>query len=398
MHIAYFTNTYLPVISGVVRCVNAFRKTLSDLGHNVFVFAQQDDSYADDEPFVFRYPSLPLPVSYDVSTAIPFSPFIDRLFPALKVDIVHAHHPILLGQAAASKAQDFDLPLVFTFHTQYEAYTHYVPLSQPAVQDFLKGAISNWLQEFMSRCQHIVIPSESIRSLLVQEYGLVGPYTVIPTGIELSRFEGGENGNQVRQVYGWRDDDVLMVSVGRLAKEKNWELLLQVVALMTDMPHLHLALIGDGPECHNLQRLAAELGIAGQVSFVGEVPFDEVPAFLKAADFFAFASVTETQGLVTVEAMAAGLPVVAIDASGTRDIVQDGVQGFLVADDPQAFAQGIRRLLADAARFAEFSQAAKARAGQFEMKALAKSLLGVYRRAIEDKKEGRTVEVQREAM
>ena len=188
MHIAHYTNAYLPIINGVVRSVSAFRNALSDMGHNVFVFAQQQPDHEDNEPFIFRYPSLPLPISVDIPAAIPVSPFVDRLIPSLKLDVIHTHHPALLGQVAAAKAEELDLPLVFTFHTQYREYTHYVPFSQEIVQEFLKDKIQEWLQEFMQRCQHIVIPSESMKDILINDYGLEKRYTVIPTGIDLAPF------------------------------------------------------------------------------------------------------------------------------------------------------------------------------------------------------------------
>jgi len=123
LHIAFFTNSYYPVLNGVVRSVASFREGLMKQGHNVFVFAQYDPNYKDEEPFIFRYPSLPLPLG-DISAAIPVSPFVDQLLPALKLDVIHTHHPILLGQTAARKAAELGLPLVFTFHTQYWEYTH----------------------------------------------------------------------------------------------------------------------------------------------------------------------------------------------------------------------------------------------------------------------------------
>src|ERR1041384_1722255 len=126
LHIAFFTNSYYPVLNGRVPSVASFRETLMKQGHNVFVFAQYDANYKDEEPFIFRYPSLPLPLG-EISTALPVSPFVDQLLPALKLDVIHTHHPILLGQTAARKAVELGLPLVFTFHTQYWEYTHYVP-------------------------------------------------------------------------------------------------------------------------------------------------------------------------------------------------------------------------------------------------------------------------------
>lgn len=393
MHIAQFTNTYLPVINGVVRSVSAFKKALASLGNNVFVFAQQQNDYEDEEAFIFRYPSLPLPLSIEIPAVIPISPFIDRLMPSLKPEVIHTHHPVLLGQAAANKAHELNLPLVFTFHTQYREYTHYVPFPQEIVQDFLKDTIYKWLKDFMRRCQHIVVPSESMRNILVDDYGLVGPYTIIPTGIDMEPFQTVD-GEAMREKHGWGQDRV-MISIGRLAKEKNWDLLLRATAIsLNNHPNLRLVLLGDGPERRDLEDTAVELEISDRVDFVGEVPFEEVPSYLKAADFFGFASTTETQGLVTMEALAAQLPVVAVNASGTRDIVQNEVQGLLVEEDPQALAKGIDSLLSDDKLYNKFRDAAQSRAKKFDMNTLAKNLIKIYEQAIQDNNEKRFVQVE----
>lgn len=393
MHIAQFTNTYLPVINGVVRSVSAFKKALASLGNNVFVFAQQQNDYEDEEAFIFRYPSLPLPLSIEIPAVIPISPFIDRLMPSLKPEVIHTHHPVLLGQAAANKAHELNLPLVFTFHTQYREYTHYVPFPQEIVQDFLKDTIYKWLKDFMRRCQHIVVPSESMRNILVEDYGLVGPYTIIPTGIDMEPFQTVD-GEAMREKHGWGQDRV-MISIGRLAKEKNWDLLLRATAIsLNNHPNLRLVLLGDGPERRDLEDTAVELEISDRVDFVGEVPFEEVPSYLKAADFFGFASTTETQGLVTMEALAAQLPVVAVNASGTRDIVQNEVQGLLVEEDPQALAKGIDSLLSDDKLYNKFRDAAQSRAKKFDMNTLAKNLIKIYEQAIQDNNEKRFVQVE----
>ncbi len=392
MQIAFYTNHYLPVISGVVRSVNAYRQALTELGHNVFVFAQEDD-YRDKEPFIFRYPSLSLPGPVDVPAVFPISPYIDWLLPSLKLDVIHTHHPVILGQVAAYKAKKLDLPLVFTFHTQYREYTHYVPLPQEAVQEFLKETIHDWLKNFMRRCQHIVVPSQSMLELLLNEYGLDSNYTVIPTGIDLKPYQQAD-GAGIRAKHGW-NDSTLMISIGRLSKEKNWRFLLQSAAMtMQTHPKLEVVLLGDGPERKNLERYAVELEIRDKVHFIGYVPYEEVPNYLRAANFFGFASTAETQGLVTMEAMAAGLPVVAVDASGTRDIVQHGVQGFLVDQDVEAFSQAVDQLLVSPGLYENFKQGACNRAADFEIMDQAKKLLGVYSQAKEEKESGAFVRVK----
>jgi glycosyltransferase involved in cell wall biosynthesis len=392
MHIANFTNTYLPVISGVVRSVRAFRDELTRQGNNVFIFAQEHGDFVDKDPFIFRYPSLNLPTSVDIPAAIPISPFVDRLLSSIKLDVIHTHHPFLLGQTAAAKAQELNLPLVFTFHTQYREYTHYVPIPAEAVQNFLKNAVDHWLRDFMQRCQHIIIPSESMRELLVAQYGLKNNFTVIPTGIDLDSYRTAD-GERIRKKRHW-EKDIVMVSVGRLASEKNWGTLLHAAALVIrDIPLFRLVLIGDGPDRKDLETLAKELGIQRRVTFTGSRPFSEVPSYMKAANLFGFASVTETQGLATLEAMAAGLPVVAVDASGTRDILSHGQQGYLVENNAEALAAAVKKLLSNPERMKKFAHAAYKRAQSFNIEKLTKSLLDVYEQAIYAKKKNRFVKV-----
>jgi 1,2-diacylglycerol 3-alpha-glucosyltransferase len=395
LHIAFFTNTYLPVVSGVVRSVESFREALTKQGHNVFIFAQSDENYKDKIPFVYRYPSLPLPIQADVPAVIPVSPFVEQLLQFLKPDVIHTHHPFLLGQTAARRAEELSVPLVFTFHTQYTEYTHYFPLPQETIQEFLKGAVKNWLQEYMQRCQHIVIPSESMKEILVDEYGLRACYTVIPTGMDLDPYRHA-GGKALRAREGWQDN-IVLISTGRLATEKNWSLLLESLRkVYSEHPDMRMVIIGDGPEKSALQEQAVELGIAERVVFTGQLPFEDIPSYLKAADLFVFASVTETQGLVTMEALAAGLPVVAVDASGTRDIVENGRQGFLVPDDPVALAEAINRLLDSPDLRKKFQRNALKRARIFDISKCAKQLVNVYEQAIADKAAERYVVIEDE--
>lgn len=395
MHIAQFTNTYYPVISGVVRSVSSFRKALSQLGHNVFVFAQNEPEYEDEEPFIFRYPALDLGLPGDFPATIPFSPIIDYLFPALKVDVVHSHHPVLLGQAAANRAKEHDLPLVFTFHTRYRDYSHYFPLSQEVVQEFVKNTIDSWLRVYMRRCHHIVVPSQSIRHILVAEYGVESMTTVVPTGIDLEPYQKA-SGQSIRQEHAWEDETIL-ISVGRLAKEKNWDRLLEAVSMvMQSHDGIRLAILGDGPYRKELGKQAGKLGIAEKVEFVGKVPFDEIPNYLKAADMFCFASTTETQGLVTVEAMAAGLPVVAVDATGTSDVITHEEDGLLTPDDSHALAEAISKVLANQDLMARLKEASLKKAQSYKIELQAKKLLEVYEQARETKKAGQHVPLAEE--
>lgn len=392
LHIAHFTNMYHPVINGVVRSISDYRKAFTELGHLSFVFAQHTD-YQDQEPFVFRYPSLELPISLDIPAVIPVSLFVDKLLPSLKLDVIHSHHPVLLGLTAASKAQKLDLPLVFTFHSQYREYSHYLPVPQPDIQDFVQDMIQLWLGNYIRKCHHIIVPSAGMAAILEDEYGLQDGYSIIPNGIDLSPFQHPQDGS-LRHQLGWTNSKI-MITVGRLAQEKNWQTLLKASAIaMQSDPDLRLVIIGDGAEKPDLIQLAADLGIAARVEFLGKISFDEIPAYLRAADCFVYASVTETQGLVTLEAIAAGLPVVAVDAVGTSDIVREGIEGYLTANDSAALSRGMIKLFKNPENMARFSSAAKQRAYTFSIQNQARQLEAVYYQAIKDHHDGKRVALE----
>jgi glycosyltransferase involved in cell wall biosynthesis len=392
MHIAHFTNTYKPNINGVVRSVSTFRKSLTQMGHNVFIFSQDTQDYEDTEAFVFRYPALSIP-TVDYSFSIPVSPFIDWLLPSLKLDVIHSNHPVLLGYAAADKAEKFNIPLVFTFHTRYEEYSHYIPFSQA----FVKEIIVDWLLRYIERCQHIITPSESIRQMLIMYSGITDHITTIPTGIELKPYQEA-TGASIRYNLNWGKEKIL-VSIGRLAAEKNLKTLLSAFALvMQSNQNTRLVLIGDGPQKEELKKFAKDLGIAECVLFTGLVPFDQIPKYLKAADLFCFASVSETQGLVTMEAMAAGLPVVAVKGTGTSEIVQDGITGILTENTPESLAQAINRVLENEELYHQYEHEALEISHSFDIAVQAQRIINVYEQAIEDKKAGRSIKANLEAL
>lgn len=383
LHIAHFTNTYFPVMSGVVRSISTFREAQEKLGHNVFVFGQDAPGHVDTEPFVFRYPSLNIPIRNYPAT-IPVSPYIDWVLPILKLDIIHAHHPSPMGTAASDKAEKLGIPLVFTHHTRYQDYANSMGLPE----DMVRELIERQLADYMQKCQHIIVPSMSIKQMVEETYGIRERVTVIPTGIDLQPYQDAD-GRPVRHKQGWDSDQRVVISVGRLAPEKNFTTLIEAMAIVIQKhPNVRLALIGDGPDKSSLEKLARKLNIANKVDFIGRISFEDIPSYLKAADFFAFASVTETQGLVTMEAMAADLPVVAVEASGTSDIVEHEKDGLLTPNTSQDLAAGLDRLLQDEDQVQRLREAARAKADSFETLTLTKKMIAVYEQAIEDKEAG----------
>ncbi len=387
MHIAHFTNTYKPNINGVSRSVSSFRAALTKLGNNVFVICQEARDFQDPEPFIFRYPSINIP-NFDYSLSLPVSGFIDKLLPTLKIDVIHSNHPVGLGSTALSKAKELELPLVFTFHTQYAAYATFLPVGQK----FISRKVFESVIRYIKQCNHIVTPTASIRDMLI-ETGISAEFiTTVPTGIDLNPYQEAD-GHAIRAKYKLGDDPVL-ITIGRLSPEKNFKTLFEAFAQVHEThANLHLIVLGDGPGRHEIEDTVADLGISRAVIFTGLIPFDHVPEYLKAADMFVFASITETQGLVTMEAMAAGLPTIAVSAPGTKDIVIDCENGMLTENDPQDLAQAIHRALSEPALLARLKSRAQQTARNFDILVQAENMVQVYEQTIAAKVLGKTVQV-----
>lgn len=389
-HIGMFTNTYKPVLSGVVRSISSFREALTAMGHNVFIFAQEARGYQDEEPFVYRYPSLEIP-AYKYPVTIPVSRTIDKVIPTLHLDVIHCHHPAGVGEVGVRKGEELNIPVVFTHHTRYREYAQYVKL---VPKNLSEKVIGTWLLDFMTRCQHIIVPSEPIKQSLADSYGITDRVTVMPTGIDLTPYKSAD-GTAVRRQRGWGPDQTIIISVGRLADVKNWPLLLDAVEIVLQKhPEARFVLVGDGPERPSLEKKVARMNVADRIEFVGRVPYEEVPAYLKAADLFCYASVTETQGLVTLEALAAGLPVVAVDASGTSETVSHGVDGILTPEDSQALADGMDKLLSDKDLYQQMQNAAEKKAAEWDINVLTQKLLAIYAQAAADKKAGYRIQAK----
>lgn len=379
MRIAVFSNTYLPTVSGVVRSISSYKEALEELGHEVHVFTQGARGYRDQEPNIHRYLSFHLGLPNDLPVTIPFSPKMDRLINELHPDVIHAQHPILLGNLARRKARQLGVPLVYTLHAQYWHYGIYIPLRflQQPYNNYIAGQVKRYLR----KCDHIIAPSESMRNLMLGKFQVKNPVTVIPTGVDLGKYDRNDRG-ELRARFGWTHDFVI-ITTGRLAPEKNWPDLLRAAAeVIKHNPGVRLVFLGDGPERDTLTQQAQTLGVGEKVEFVGMVPYEEVANYLVAADLFAFTSVTETQGLVTLEALAAGLPVVAYDAIGTRDVVMDGENGILTPANSEALTAAIASLVNNHGQMEKLKQGALRTAKEMDIRTLAKKLVSVYETSI----------------
>ncbi len=378
MRIVMFSNNYLPVISGVGTSIALLRRGLLEAGQEVHLVVPEYDDFVDEEPYVFRMPALDLGDQLRVSLAVPFRAPVEVTMQGLKPHVIHSHHPIWLGEVAATFSRDMEVPLVFTFHTRYDEYAQqYVPL----MPDLAHTVMREIVERYLEKCNHVIAPTESIRDFIQSEYDIEVPVSVLPTPVDLTAYQDLAPA-PIRAEWGLEKAEVLLY-VGRLAGEKNLDFLLRAFArIAEERPHTRLLIVGDGPAKGKLKKLAKQLDVEREVIFTGAVPHDRVPDYAAAADLFVFASVTETQGLVLTEAMAAGAPVVAVEAPGSVDILTQG-GGLLVKPQEQAFAEAAVELLADEERLRGMGEEAVQIAQRYSVSAITERLLAVYEAALE---------------
>jgi glycosyltransferase involved in cell wall biosynthesis len=379
MRVLLTTESYLPYLSGVTVSVDALARGLGLRGHEVLVLAPRPQE-GEEIPETGspgpppRYAWLP---SYELRRLVPpryRMPWPHPGAPALvearrfAPDIVHAHSPFVSGQLARSVARGRGVPLVFTHHTRFTDYGHYLgPLARPGSQ--LAAA---WLRRWWAACDAIIAPSSDLAGEIAARLptGSGPPVRVIPTGIDVDGIRVLD-APDLRASFGWGADSVVVASLGRLAPEKSPMLVLEAIALARRaVPQLRLIVIGDGPSADALRRRALEPDLAGTVAFVGRLPRVEALRRLRGADLFMFASRTETQGLVLAEALAAGLPSMAVDGPGVRDSVRDGVDGVIVAhgeptDVARRLAEALAGLAIDGTRRREMATRALEDATRF---------------------------------
>lgn len=354
MKIAMFTNTYLPHVGGVARSIKSLEDGCRAQGHDVRVIAPEFDG-AEDSPDVLRIPAIQNFNGSEFSVGLPVPNLIRDFMEDFRPDIIHSHHPFLLGDSALREAWKMRVPIVFTHHTLYERYTHYLPLDSAA----LKRVAIKIATEYCNLCDLVIAPSESI-ALLLKDREVTAPIEVVPTGIDTGVFGHGRN-HRFREVLGIPRDAKVIGHVGRLAREKNLEFLSESVsACLKAAPDTVFLLVGEG-DCREemVELLTREVG-ERRVFDPGRQGGSDLADAYAAIDCFAFSSQSETQGMVLAEAMAAGTPVVALDGPGVREILQDGENGILLDGNATAdeFAQALLWIIGDE----DFSKSCSAKA------------------------------------
>ncbi|MBD5495612.1 MAG: glycosyltransferase family 4 protein [Lachnospiraceae bacterium] len=388
MRIAMMTNNYKPFIGGVPISIERLSEGLRAIGHEVVVFAPDYKGQEADENIV-RYHSFIKGIVNGVSVPNSLDSKIEKEFREGNFDLIHVHHPMLIGRTALYLSRKYNVPLCFTYHTKYEQYLHYIKAP------FLADLVPYYVNDYISQCDMVFAPTPSMRDYL-SEIGSGTSLAVLPTGIGSESFEadGAEVESLRNELLGGKK--YLFCTVARLAKEKNIDFLFRALAMrknrqmdksadMSDGSQdsdFRLAIVGEGPYRKELEKLAQKLNIREEIVFVGKVSNAQVKNYCKAADLFLFASRSETQGIVLLEAMAAATPVLAVNATGVRDVVINGRNGYMTYMSEEEYNSRLDSLLEQDMRY--LKQGALETAGKYEMQEIAKSAAVYYNTAIQN--------------
>ncbi|MEH6641377.1 glycosyltransferase [Vreelandella glaciei] len=382
MKVLMISDVYFPRVNGVSTSIASFHGALERLGHSVMLICPDYPVGQVDEPGVLRIPSRGVPgdpedrmMRYRDLLALAPS-LADETF-----DLIHVHTPFTAHYAGVALGRRLGLPVIATYHTLFEEYVHH----------YIRWLPRRWLRLAARRlsvhqCQQLdalVAPSRAMQETLTR-YGVTTPSTVIPTGLSLESFchpQGAQDDSDFRAHYDLPTDARLLLYVGRAAFEKNIDFLIDMLPkVLAEHPTARLIITGEGPAHDSLVRRAQEVGVAESVLFLGYLDrHGPLQAAYRAADVFVFASRTETQGLVLLEAMALGTPVVSTAMMGTLDVLKEG-EGCLIAEDTHDdFAAKVNRLLRDNALCQQLAKRAQAYAASWHEDAKSAELVSLYR-------------------
>ncbi|HET7082885.1 MAG TPA: glycosyltransferase [Candidatus Limnocylindria bacterium] len=399
LRIAIFGESYLPYLSGVTVSTEALARGLGAAGHEVLLVVPRPAGGSEPgsagaigpDPRIAWLPSFqvpgPAPAGYRIPWRIPSAAL--EAATSFRPQIVHAQSPFTSGLMARRLARRVGAPLVFTHHTRFRDYRHYLgPLAGPG-----SAAMDAYLQAFWRGCAAVIAPGTELAMEISHRLGGRAQPQVrtIPTGVEVAALAALPRIDS-RPRAGWPPDAVTMTTLGRLAPEKSVDLVIAAFAdVAAEEPGARLLMIGGGPSEAALRNRAAQPDLAGRVYLAGRQPHAVALSMAKGADLMVAASQTETQGLVLAETLALGVPVVAIEGPGVADSVRDGIDGLIVSAEPGAeqrtrLAAALLGLARDPARRAALAEAARAGAGRFDMAARIASVVALYRELLAEQR------------
>lgn len=380
LRIGLFTDTYAPQVNGVSISLQLVSEGLTRRGHQVTVFAPNFPGYKDNEPGVFRIPSLKYLNKPPIYVAVLGTPRTTWSLTRKHFDVLHAHSPLTVGFLAYVMASTSHLPLIYTYHTSITDYTHYLKVIG-GTSIIRRGA--RWFSTATTNLgDQVIVPSPKFRRLLLEQ-NVRKPIHTIPNGIDLSNFRVSKNPRKFRRGIGCKPDAPILLSVGRIDPEKRLDFLIDVFVHMADQfPNARLVFIGDGSARKHLEERAAATNVNDRIHFLGMVDRVDLPDILHDATVFLSASTTETQGIAMLEAISAGLPVVAVKDDAFEGMIENNQNGYLVPLDVGAFSDTLVKLLSDPEKLVQYGKRSTELSEKFSIEGQVRSLENLYFEAI----------------
>jgi len=384
MNIALLGDDYLPSVDGAVTSIMSYTTEFRKMGHKVYIIAPQYPNYVDTDPDVLRVWSMPAPFPPKYRLTITWFDKIN--YKKLNLDIMHCQSPFPLGWHGITIGRRLKIPVIGTYHTLYPVYINmYVNI--PLIKKPL-SMITKWHSQYVyNKCDLVISPSFQMKESLI-EYGIKKPIEVMPTGIDLDKFKNF-NGDDFRKKYNIGKNEKLLLCMCRLGREKNVDFLINALPLiLKQIPNTRLVISGEGVAKSELEAQTKKLGIESKITFLGFLNHQDWVNAYAAEDLFVFASLTETQGLVLLEAMSFYKPVVCIGEMGVIDVLagEKNKGGFLTKNDLNDFTEKVVRLLKDKNLYEAKAKEARKRALEMSSENIARKMIQIYKGLIGENK------------
>lgn len=331
MNIGLFTDTYYPEINGVANSVFMLKNELEKIGHTVYVFTTTTPGAPEHEYNVFRVASLPCILITERRVGLFYQPKLASLIKRLNLDLIHTNTEFSLGIFGRIMAKELKLPIVHTYHTIYEDYTHYITRFK-TLDRRAKAFARVYSKVCCNMVEQVIVPTDKVKELLLN-YSVHKDISVIPTGVNLSKFNpdiyAKEDVEPLKKQYGIEEQDKVLLYLGRISKEKNISEIIEAMPeYFSTRKHIKFVIVGGGPELEQLKLMVKKFKLEDNIIFTGTQPWDNIGLFYQLGNVFVSASQSETQGLTYIEAMAAGLPIVARQDKCLKDILEPGLNGY----------------------------------------------------------------------
>lgn len=380
LRIGLFSDVYLPQINGVSISLQLISEGLKNRGHQVTIFAPKFPGFKDDQPNVMRLPSLKYMNNPPIYVAVLGSPRSTWTLTRKHFDVLHAHSPLSVGLLAYLTASTKRLPLIYTYHTSITDYTHYVKFIGGT--SLIKHTAAWFSSASTNLGDQIVVPSPKFERLLLKQK-VRRPIHVIPNGIDLTRFQTTSQVGSLRNRLQIPPEAPILLTVGRMDPEKRLEFIVDAfVKISKQIPNAQLVFAGDGSARKDLEEKVNALDVKNKIHFLGMVNRNELPNIYHDANLFLSASTTEVHPISVIEAIASGLPLVAVQDEAFEGMLENDVNGYLTPLDVNVYAETIINLLQDNKKIESFGKHSAMLSEKYSIEGQVKALEKIYTEAI----------------